>query len=203
MSLELIITPYQMGNIALHRKSSLMNSTQAFTVIFLIDQVPPQQILLLRRAESKSFAPGYYTGIGGKVGDSPTFANETVLEGAYRELQEETLGEVSNYTTMLTEFARFHYLDGIDIHYFWGCFAYPQIPKIAETDGTLEWVSRDRLLEYKIIPTTELICQIWEMNQFSFQPFTVVGRETGMDGTVRLVAMVEHQGGLLSFEEGE
>ena len=111
-----------------------MNQTQSFTVIFLIDKNPPQNIMLLKRALSKAFAPGYFTGIGGKVGDQPEFENETVLEGAYRELKEETLGELNMDNTPLLEFARFKYEHGITLYYFIGIFSnFPQVPSISPT----------------------------------------------------------------------
>lgn len=36
-----------------------------WNVIFLLDQIPPTKIVFLKRADNKSFAAGWYTGIGG------------------------------------------------------------------------------------------------------------------------------------------
>ncbi len=177
--------------------SSNTDVTMKYTVIFLVDQIPPSNILLLKRAATKSFAPGYYTGIGGKVGDQPEFANETALEGAYRELKEETLGTHSKVNTQLIEYARFIYVHGLTIHYFVGVsHDYPTLPKISSSDGFLEWIPINNLLNYDIIPTTKLICEFWQQNKYHLIPFTIIGVETGIINTVRMVDVISVVQGL-------
>lgn len=174
-----------------------MKHASKFTVIFLVDQYLPKNIILLKRAETKPFAPGYFTGIGGKVGDQLEYANETVLEGAYRELKEETLGSLNKATTHLIEFARFRYENGITLHYFSGLYhSFPNLPKVSNLDGSLLWVNTSKLLQYDIIPTTKIICDYWNRNQFQLTPFTVYGREIGINNTVRLVETLRVKQGL-------
>ena len=165
-----------------------MNETRNYTVIFLVDRFPARNILLLKRASSKPFAPNYYTGIGGKVGDMPQFRNETILEGAYRELEEETLETITQNDIHLTEFARFRYQNGISLFYFAGVYTqFPLTPAFSANDGELEWVNHSDILHYKIIPTTKLICEVWAQNDFQRAPFTIFGKEVGMKDSVRIV----------------
>ncbi len=44
-----------------------MSNQIEWNVIFLVDGDPPTKVVLLKRAEDKTFAPNKYTGIGGKV----------------------------------------------------------------------------------------------------------------------------------------
>lgn len=168
-----------------------------WTVIFLVDQNPLNEIVLLRRAPDKSFAPNWYTGIGGKVGDLPGLENETPLEAAYRELEEETEGELHARNILLTEFANCCYDSGLRLHYFWGIYPQNQPPHISPTDGALSWVSRKSLLNRDIIPTTQAVCQEWSRRDFLLnQPFTVFVREVGQDRGVRLVDVIRTSDGL-------
>jgi hypothetical protein len=120
---------------------------EKYTVIFLVNNDPPDKILLLKRAPSKSFAPDYFTGIGGKIGDAPEYAHESVLEGAYRELEEETVGVLTKSSLELREFARCVYENGIELFYFWGSLRDDITPGISPDDGTLTWVSTDTLFQ--------------------------------------------------------
>ena len=152
---------------------------QTWTVIFLLDAVPPQRLVLLKRAAWKSFAPDMYTGIGGKEEH-----NEGPLACALRELEEETgLADVT-----LNEFAHC-LLDGEkSLHYYWGIAPQPALP--ACTEGTLEWVTTKDLLTLPIIPTTLEVLKIWQQNAFSTDMyFTVYEKSVGTQGTMSLVTV--------------
>jgi ADP-ribose pyrophosphatase YjhB (NUDIX family) len=170
--------------------------TEKYTVIFLVEHDPPDKILLLKRAPSKSFAPNYYTGIGGKVGDAPEYADESVLDGAYRELEEETLGNLTKDNIQLRAFARCVFESGIELHYFWGILEGSTTPVFSQSDGTLTWVSTETLFQRKIIPTTQVICKEWAQRGFSLHKlFTVTVREVGVEDTVRLVGVTKVENG--------
>lgn len=174
-----------------------MPETKEFTVIFLLDHNPPGKLLLLKRAALKTFAPNYYTGIGGKVGDLPGLENETVLEGAYRELAEETEMDLSRDNIVLHPFARCFYQHGVRLYYFYGLYPYGSLPRFDPADGALEWVSTTELLGKPIIPTTLAVCREWQKRGFNTGlPFTLYVRETCMQETIRLVEVLKAQDGL-------
>ncbi len=174
-----------------------MVEQKEFTVTFLVDKEPPDKVVLLRRAADKSFAPGFYTGIGGKVGDSPEFENESALDSAYRELEEETEGELGKGNIELKEFARCVYDSGPVIYYFWGRYAEDKPPRISPSDGTLVWVGTGDLLDRDFIPTTQAVCEEWARRGFrTDSPFTIHVREVGRENTVRLVKVQKVKDGL-------
>lgn len=157
------------------------------TVVFLLDAVPATEIVLLKRAADKDFAPNLYTGIGGRieVGEEPETA-------AYRELQEET-GLVG---IQLTEFAR-----GIltyppyRLHYYWGIFSEAVLP--ACNEGDLEWVAKESLLDKEIIPSTREIIKEWQKREFSLDsPFSMVMSGRLEDGVTRHILISEVKEGL-------
>jgi 8-oxo-dGTP pyrophosphatase MutT (NUDIX family) len=132
---------------------------QGWNVIFLLDNTPPTKILMLQRANNKRFAPGMYTGIGGKIEPGETF-----LDSAYRELQEET--GLTNVT--LKQFAKVFIDDTEQLIYFWGVFQDPLPPS---EDGELEWVSTTEVLNKNIIPTTFEMLKQWQSQDFSLTQF--------------------------------
>lgn len=177
-----------------------MVEQKEWTVIFPIDKNPPTRIVLLRRAPDKDFAPNYYTGLGGKVGDLPEFKDEAPLESAYRELSEETEGGLSNENTTLVEFARCVYESGLILYYFACVFPHEQTPTVNPKDGSLEWVETEKLFDRQFIPTTETVCTEWAKRGFRIdQPFTVHVREGGKRDTVRLVEITKVIDGLDDF----
>jgi len=174
-----------------------MAETQRLNVVFLINDNPPKKVILLKRASNKTFAPNFYTGIGGKIGDLPNFKNETPLESAYRELDEETEGEITRDNITLHEFARCIYESGPKLYYFWGKYSKNSLPNISPDDGTLYWVNTKELLQKDLIPTTLEVCKEWAKRKFrTDKPFTVYLRETGKERTVRLVKILGIENGL-------
>lgn len=134
---------------------------QSWNVIFLLDQKPsPSKIVMLKRSATKKFAPGMYTGIGGKV--EP---NETLLKSAYRELAEETGLTSIN----LQQFAKVIIDESEELVYFWGIYTPTNLPK--SNEGTLEWVPLSMVLDKDIIPTTKKMLQKWQSQDFDLQPF--------------------------------
>ncbi len=141
-----------------------MNEQRHYTVIFLCDQFPPTQLILLRRGADRPFAPNRYTGIGGKVEDG-----EKPLDGAVRELEEETgLTDIS-----LEEFGRVILNNGQVLHYFFGNDKQGSVPK--SNEGMLERVTVENLFSYDIIPTTKIFLEEWKKRSWdTFSPFTVM-----------------------------
>lgn len=169
-----------------------MNTNPQWNVIFLVDGDPPSRIILLKRSAEKTYAPSFYTGIGGKIGDIEGLGNETPLESAYRELSEETLNSLNESNTKLSEFARVIYEDGSKLYYFWGKYNNNDLPNFELKDGNLQWVSTKEMLDYKIIPTTKAVCTEWSRRDFSLlKKFTVYLKELGKEETVKLVEVVK------------
>ena len=131
-----------------------------WTVVFLLDNVVPTRLILLKRAPTKKFAPDYYTGIGGKVEDG-----ETIIEGAYRELEEET----GLTGIQLTEFAHATVNKQWLLGYFVGVYQKDDLPICNE--GTLEWVSIGDIFEKNIIPATCEVMKIWKKRKFQSDLF--------------------------------
>lgn len=178
-------------------KTKMTAEIKKYNVTFLLDKNPPKNIILLKRAHTKSYAPDFYTGIGGKIGDLPGHEEETPLESAYRELSEETMGQLSEENIKLTEFARCIYNDGLTLYYFWGKYDDPNPPKFDPEDGSLVWVSTEELFDNKIIPTTEAVCKEWKKREFRTDvPFTVYLEHTGTEGSIRLVRTIITREGL-------
>lgn len=163
--------------------------TNKLTVVFLVDQNPPKRILVFKRSSDRDFAPNMYTGIGGKIE-----VGETELEGALRELNEET--GISGI--LLKEFGRVIIDNNVRLYYFWGVYAGGELPK--SDVGKLEWVNTEDLLKKEMISTTLLFCKEWEKRKFAVdQPFTVFEKEIEWDTAkkVRINELVEIKEGLL------
>jgi len=179
-----------------------MVEVNRWNVIFLADSKSPEEVLLLRRAADKKFAPNFYTGIGGKIGDLPGLENETPLESAYRELEEETLGRLNKENTSLGEFARCIYDSGLTLYYFWGLCSNSEVPTTDPKDGILIWVNKNELLNHDLIPTTQAVCAEWQKRGMATdRPFTLFVREVGWENTVRLVEVIKVEDGLVGAEE--
>lgn len=134
---------------------------KSWNVIFLINQNPPTKIVFLKRGPNRSFAPNMYTGVGGKVEEG-----ETLLESAYRELNEET----GITTVKLQQFAKVIINQTDELIYFFGIFPYtPNLPD--SNEGTLEWVKTEDIFQKDIIPTTKEMLKKWRKQNFSTQSF--------------------------------
>lgn len=154
---------------------------QSWNIIFLFDQTPPTKIVLLKRASNKNFAPNMYTGIGGKVE-----TNETLLESAYRELQEET--GITN--VHLEQVSKVIIDNEEELVYFWGKFD-GSLPH--SEDGILEWVSTDDVLTKNIIPTTLEMLKIWKVRHFSPLEFTLHVKTVSEENGIKQVQVIPSQ----------
>lgn len=158
---------------------------KAWNVIFLVNDLPPARVLLLQRAANKAFAPGLYTGVGGKVEPG-----ETPLASALRELEEET-----GITGLpLAEFARVQIRPDLWLHYFYAVWdgAAP-----STEDGTLVWSDTGAIFERKIIPTTQRLLAEWARRGFGVErPFTMVMDEAQMVDGIRMVVVRDVKDGL-------
>lgn len=150
----------------------MSTSMAEYSVVFLGDDLPPQQIVLLKRSPQKSFAPNMYTGIGGHREESDKNIEATM----HRELKEETgLENIS-----LTEFARLVIRGGEDriIYYAFGKCD-PALPLPDCSEGILEWVPATELSTKEIVPTTAAVVQEWAARGFAIdRPFTLFQRQT-------------------------
>lgn len=145
---------------------------KSWNVIFLIDQIPPTKIVFLKRGPNRTFAPNMYTGIGGKVENG-----ETLLESAYRELEEES--GITN--VKLEQFAKVVIDNQDELIYFLGIFPYtPNLPN--SNEGTLEWVAVKNIFQKNIIPTTREVLKQWQKQNFSTKAFAlqvkIIGQKT-------------------------
>ncbi len=152
----------------------------SWNVIFLIDQHPATKIVLLKRAFTKKFAPGMYTGIGGKVEEG-----ETLLDSAYRELKEETGIE----NVRLNEFAKVIIDEKEALIYFWGKYQ-EDLP--TSDDGTLEWISTNKVLSKNIIPTTLEMLKHWNSQNFSITPFEMHVKTIKEENGIKQVEVVNN-----------
>ncbi len=121
------------------------------SVVFLLSP-DRQQVVLLCRAEWKTFAPGRWTGIGGKL------EGEEIAEpasGALRELREETgltLADLSDW-----RFVADIIDPGAEVRlvYFTGVFAGDHLPPCNE--GMLHWVPLRAYQPYDLIDNTRAV----------------------------------------------
>jgi 8-oxo-dGTP pyrophosphatase MutT (NUDIX family) len=142
-----------------------------YTAVFFLDSLTPSKIVLLKRASTKEFAAGMYTGVGGVVEEG-----ENLFDAAFRELEEET----GIKGIELTHFACAEVGTVKWLHYFAAILPHKELPFCNE--GDLEWVDVDKLLKKNIIPTTKEILKEWQKRHFvTDKPFTIQLTAIGMN----------------------
>ncbi len=130
---------------------SLFQVDDVRSVVFLFSR-DAQRVVLLERAAWKVFAPGRWTGIGGKLeGEEVTNPGS----GALRELQEET-------GLTLADLCAWHFVaDVLDpgaevrLVYFTAVFPQEELPLC--TEGTLHWVPITEYARYDLIENTRVV----------------------------------------------
>jgi len=120
---------------------------QVLTLVYARDE--EGRVLTLERAPTKTFLPGWFVGLGGKVE-----AGENVFEAAAREFAEETGMTVRNLQlrgtyTFMTETAS----NRCGVIYLFESFDYDGEFKSEVADGTLYWLTLEELLANdKVMP---------------------------------------------------
>lgn len=128
------------------------NSFAIFTVILLHHE---DRYLLLRRADTKRFAPGRWTGIGGRVETDELHDLQT---SALRELAEEaglTLDTIHHFSLR-----RVIVHDRPDDPFTVLCYFTGTLPILTTpdcTEGTLHWKTPDEFADLDVIETTRPI----------------------------------------------
>jgi 8-oxo-dGTP diphosphatase len=121
------------------------------SVVFLLSS-DYRRVVLLERATWKSFAPGRWTGIGGRLEGEEV---SDLARGALREVQEETgltLDDLRAWRFVADV------LDpgaGVRLVYFTAVFPQETLPPCSE--GTLHWVSITEYARYDLIENTRVV----------------------------------------------
>ncbi len=155
-----------------------------YTVVFLADQYPPKQLLLLQRGADRPFAPNRFTGIGGKIelGENPKVA-------ALRELMEETQPPITDIP--IVEFGRVIINDNQIIHYYAGLNDGHPLP--SSNEGTLFRTPINEVFATNLIPTTRWFMEKWAERLWDItKPFTMyLSRFGDIDSRAEDVRVVE------------
>ena len=111
------------------------------TIIFILKE---NQVLLQKASETKKIFPGYYNGVGGHIE-----RGETPLEGARRELQEETGLSCEDLRLTGTIHIDVNEQQGILLFVFYGSQVTGTITESSE--GELHWIYRSEIQNLKIV----------------------------------------------------
>lgn len=128
------------------------NALEAYSMVLLCHG---DRYLLLRRAETKRFAPGRWTGLGGRLEESE-FAD--LRAAALREVREETgiaAAEIADFTLRRVLLQARPGESLTVLLYFTGTRVDPILPPSSE--GTLNWVAAGELDRLDIIENTRLV----------------------------------------------
>lgn len=165
------------------------------SVVFLVSS-DRQRLVLLHRAEWKTFAPGRWTGIGGKL------EGEEIAEpalGALRELREETgltLDDLSDW-----RFVADIVDPGAEVRlvYYVAVLAGEQLPPCNE--GTLHWVPLSDYHTYDLIENTRVVLDALVAHDLltaaSALPLHGMIRRDASGGNPQLVLFQQDEAGML------
>ncbi len=160
--------------------------TEKYTTIFLADKSKPTCFHLLRRSPNKKFAPNLFTGFGGKVE-----VGETHVQGAYRELTEETgLTQIK-----LKEFGRIIINQKKILYQFSGL--YIGEPLVCN-EGRVETVPVAQLAFLPLIPTAKIFLEAWEQRNWRIKEhFTLLIERENLEDIYSPILSIEALPGLI------
>ncbi|MFA6271697.1 MAG: NUDIX domain-containing protein [Patescibacteria group bacterium] len=124
-----------------------MQESQHYCVTDIFLENEDGEILMIKRSKNKEILPNVYNGLGGKI-----HTGETPLESVLREANEE--GGIVNASGVklranLTVKDKFGFWQ---IYIFYGHIAKDSVVIREIDEGTLEWVPKDELTKYYLVP---------------------------------------------------
>lgn len=165
------------------------NALEAYSMV-LLDHAG--RYLLLHRAAAKRFAPGRWTGVGGRVEDGE-FAD--LHAAALREVYEETgiaAAEIAGFTLRRALLQARPGESLTVLLYFTGTLAGPVLPSSSE--GTLSWVMADELGRLDIIENTRLtlpfLIEDMHRDPAGVEPVRVGAAQFQQDGELEQIVWV-------------